>query len=160
MTWGRAARFVWILATLAIVAACARPNADGWWDEGAHAVDGYWVTWEQPCETETETETETDEGCTAAIEAATSILHGTDPRAKVTGAVRAGYPTMRGNGPNDVSFTFGGLVQPEFVILDLADGSRRTIGMHCGPGMSDDGSILTGVTACQPAEFEVWRVTG
>ena len=20
-----------------------RPNADGWWDEGTHAVDGYWV---------------------------------------------------------------------------------------------------------------------
>ena len=154
MTRWRAARFVGILATLAIVAACARPNADGWWDQGAHAVDGYWVTWEQPCVPET------DEGCTAAIETATSILHAADPGAEITGAVTAGYPTMRGNGPNEVSFTFGGLAQPEFVILDLADGSRRTIGMHCGPGISADGSTLTGVTACQPAEFEVWRVTG
>jgi hypothetical protein len=154
MTCGRAARFVGIVATLAIVLACARPNADGWWDEGTHAVDGYWVTWEQPCEPLT------DEGCQVAIETATSILQATEPGATVTRAVKAGYPMMHGDSPNEMSFTFGGLVQPAFVILDLADGSRRTIGMQCGPAMSADGSTVTGRTACQPAEFEVWRVTG
>src|SRR5688572_28151023 len=152
----RAAQLIGLIVAATFLAGCAQaaPNRDGWWDRDVHEVDGYWVTWEQPCVRET------DEGCTAAIETATSILQAADPVAEITGAVTAGYPTMRGNGPNEVSFTFGGLVQPEFVILDLADGSRRTIGMHCGPGMSADGSTLTGVTACQPAEFEVWRVTG
>ena len=153
MTWGTATRILGILATLAIVTACARPNADGWWDEGAHAVDGYWVTSEQPCEPAT------DEGCAVAIETATSILHAEDPAAQVTGAVTAGYPMRNGDNPNEMTFTIGGLMEPEFVILDLADGTRRTIGLHCGPAMSEDGSTLTGVTACQPAEFEVWRVT-
>jgi hypothetical protein len=156
MTRGRAARFIGFAMAATLMTGCAQPapNRDGWWDEGAHAVDGYWVTWEHPCEPQT------DQGCTAAIETAASILHAAEPGAEITRAVSAGYPTMRGDGPNEVSFTFGGLVQPELVILDLADGSRRTIGMQCGPGMAADGSSLTGVTACQPAEFEVWRVTG
>ena len=113
-----------------------------------------WVTWEQPGEPAT------DQECRTAIETATSILQATEPAAETTRAVTAGYPMMRGDGPNEVSFTFGGLVQPASMILDLADGPRRTIGLQCGPSISPDGSTLTGVTACQAAEFEVWRVTG
>ena len=93
------------------------PNRDGWWDQGVHEVDGYWVTWEQPCEPVTDGE------CRTAVDTATSILHADGPRRpQLTGAVRAGYPMMHGDGPNEMSFTFGGLVQPAFVILDLADG--------------------------------------
>jgi hypothetical protein len=154
MKRGRATRCIGFAAVAAILAGCASPNADGWWDQGVHAVDGYWVTWEQPCERAT------DQECRTAIDTATSILQAAEPGATITRAVTAGYPIMRGDGPNEVSFTFGGLVQPAFVILDLADGSRRTIGMQCGPGMSPDGSTLSGVTACQPAEFDVWRVGG
>ena len=151
MTWGRAARFIGILAALVIVAACARPNADGWWDEGAHAVDGYWVTHEHPCEIQG------DADCKTAIETATEVLHATDPGATITESVTAGYPTMRGNGPNEVTFTIGGLAEPRFVIFDLADGSRRTIGLTCEPAV--DGEVI-GPTVCRETEFEVWRVTG
>ena len=44
--------------------------------KGVHAVDGYWVTWEQPCEPATHQE------CRTAIETATSILHTTEPAAE------------------------------------------------------------------------------
>ena len=151
MTWGRTTRVVGIIAALVIVAACARPNADGWWDESAHAVDGYWVTHEHPCEPQG------DEDCKTAIEAATAILHATDPGATITEAVTAGYPTMRGDGPNEVSFTIGGLAEPRFVIFDLAGGSRRTIGLTCEPFV--DAEVI-GPTVCRETEFEVWRVSG
>ena len=156
MILGRAGHCIGLIVAATFLTGCsqAAPNRDGWWDQGVHEVDGYWVTTELACEPAT------DEGCAAAIETATSIVHAEDPAAKITGAVIAGYPMRNGDNPNEMTFTIGGLMQPEFVILDLADGSRRTIGLHCGPGMSEDGSTLTGETACQPAEFEVWRVSG
>jgi hypothetical protein len=63
----------------------------------------------------------------------------------------------RGDGPNDVTLTFAGLQQPSFVILDLADGTRRTIGLHCGPE-TVDGNYP--VIVCRAAEFDPWRVGG
>ena len=149
---GRAALLIGIVAAVAIIAACARPNADGWWDESAHAVDGYWVTHERPCEPEG------DDECKAAIETATAILLGREPNAVITRAVTASYPTQRGKDPNEMTIIIGGLVEPRFAILDLADGSRRTIGLSCGPDLdSDDGNMRI---ICAGSDMETWRVTG
>jgi hypothetical protein len=152
MTGGRAARFIGIVAALAIVAACARPNAGGWWDQGTHAVDGYWVTEERPCEPET------DEQCTAAIEVATSILQTEFPGATITGAVTAGYPTRRGRDPSEMTINLGGLHKPKFVVFDIAGGPRHTIGLTCGPDL--DVQAMIRPTVCWETEFEVWRVGG
>lgn len=137
------------------MAACgpSAPNRDGWWDPGVHEVDGYWVTEEHRCEAADVS------GCSEGVQEAIAALHTTEPDAVVTGASSAGYPMRRGDGPNDVSLTFGGLQEPGFVILDLADGGRRTFGMDCGPARSADGTP-TGAMACQVSEFEVWRVSG
>lgn len=140
-------------ATLMGACGPSAPNRDGWWDPGVHEVDGYWVTEEHRCEAADVS------GCSQGVQEAIAALHTIEPDAVVIGASSAGYPNQRGDGPNDVSFTFGGLQQPGFVILDLAGGGRRTFGMDCGPARSADGTP-TGGTACQIAEFEVWRVSG
>ena len=152
MTRGGATRFVGMVAVAAVLTGCASPNADGWWDKSAHAVDGYWVTEERPCVPQE------DEQCTAAIEEATSILHATEPGAEVTGAVTAGFPTMQGRDENEMTIVLGGLHKPKFVIFDLADGSRRTIGLTCGPDLDVQAYIRP--TVCWASEFEVWRVSG
>lgn len=152
MTRGRVALPIGILAALVIGAACARPNADGWWDEGTHAVDGYWVRNERLCEPET------DEECTAAIETATAILLAELPGARITGAVTAGYPTQQGRDPSEMTIVLGGLHKPRFVIFDVAGGPRRTIGLTCGPDLGVQDAIRP--TVCWESEFEVWRVTG
>ena len=151
MTRGRIMLFGIVVAT-AIVAACARPNADGWWDQGVHAVDGYWVTEERVCEPET------DEQCSAAIEIATSILVDELPGATITKAVTAGYPMQQGRHSNEMTIVLGGLHKPKFVIFDLAGGPRRTIGLTCGPDLGVQAAIQP--TVCWETEFEVWRVRG
>ena len=151
MTWRKATHFIGIVAAAAVLAGCGSRNVDGWWDKDAHAVDGYWVTEETVC-------TPDEETCIAAIATATTILHESEPGAVITGAVTAGYPMMQGSDPNEITIVLGGLHKPEFVIFDLADGSRRTIGLTCGPDLSVNGSIND--TVCWESEFEVWRVSG
>ena len=113
MTWGRATRFIGIVAAAAVLIGCGSRNADGWWDKDVHAVDGYWVTEETVC-------TPGEEECIAAIATATSILHAAEPGATITGAVTAGYPTMRGNGPTRSRSRSAASQEPRFVIFDLA----------------------------------------
>jgi hypothetical protein len=153
MARGWAARFVSVAAIATVLAGCtSAPNRDGWWDEGIHEVDGYWITTEHPCSPED------DEGCQVAIDAAIAILRAREPDAVVTGAVAAGYPTRRGDDSAEITINIGGLQQPRFMILNLADGSRRTIGLSCGPGTSPAGTYP--VYACEESEGELWRVTG
>jgi hypothetical protein len=151
MTWGRTTRFIGLVAAAAVLIGCGSRNADGWWDQDVHAVDGYWVTEETVC-------TPDEEACIAAIATATSILHAAEPGAVIIGAVTAHYPVMQGSDPNEMTVVLGGLHKPKFVIFDLADGSRRTIALTCGPDLSTGDSFRE--TACWESEFEVWRVTG
>ena len=154
MTRGRVARLIGIVASLTLAAGCspsAAPNPDGWWDAGVHAVDGYWVAEESACATED------DDRCRAAIETATAVLRVREPSARVTRVVMAGYPIQRGQAAKDITIILGGLQQPQFVILDLADGSRRTIGLSCGPDFDPDGDMNI---VCAESEMEVWRVSG
>ena len=151
MTWGRATRFIGIVAVIAVVSGCASPNADGWWDKDAHAVDGYWVTHETVCPPD-------EAECVAAIATATSILHAAEPDAEITSAVTAHYPSQKGDNENEVTFTIAALHTPRFVIFDLADGSRRTIGLTCGPDLDIQAQIRP--TVCWENDMEVWRVTG
>jgi hypothetical protein len=44
---------------------------------------------------------------------------------------------------------------PRLVILDLADGSRRTIGLQCGALDHVDEEVIEG---CRPASLDLFRV--
>jgi len=141
-----------LVALVALTACSSRaPNRDGWWDEGVHEVDGYWVTAEFPCTPEN------DEACTTAITAASAALRAREPGAAVTGGVFAAYPVQRGKDANEISIILTGLFQPRFVILDLADGSRRVIGLMCGPEFS--ATRVDPVLACHENDMSTWRAT-
>ena len=143
----------WLALAAIVLAGCASsaPNADGWWDPGVHAVDGYWVTEESPCEPAN------DQGCAAAAKEAEATVLAADPDAAVTRVIAAGWPARRGDNADEVTMNLAGLQQPRFIILDLADGSRRTIGMNCGPEIVDGAYP---VEVCHAAEFDLWRVRG
>lgn len=148
-------RILQLIVIVAIAAGCGlgrSANADGWWDEGVHAVDGYWVTEERPCE-------QADpEICAAAVETAKAVLLERQPAATVTSAVLAGYPNQQGEHANEITINLGGLHKPQFVILDLADGTRRTVALTCGPDLSTEQTITN--TVCWETDFDIWRVSG
>lgn len=152
MMRGHAARYIGLVVAAALMTGCAQsgPNRDGWWDPGVHEVDGYWVTEEHPCGPE--------QDCSAGREAAITALHAKEPGAVVTRVMSASGPVQRGQGPDEISFAFGGLIQPSFAILDLADGSRRAIGLQCGPDFA--AADYPATIVCQPAAFDMWRVGG
>jgi len=154
MTRVRAGRFIGVIVATTLMIGCgpSAPNRDGWWDAGVHEVDGYWVTEEHPCAPQG------PEDCGAALEAATAILRSDEPGARITTAAMAGYPKARGEGPNEITINIAGLYEPAFMILDLADGSRRTIALSCGPGTSAAG--VYPVMVCEEQDVPLWRVTG
>ena len=126
-------------------------NADGWWDRGAHAVAGYWINEETQCSLD-------DGGCGAPGRIARGILLAREPAAVIAAASTAGHVAMGGHDPHELTITLGGLWQPQFVVFDLADGTRRTIAMTCGPDYSLPEH--SGETTCWESEFDIWRVRG
>jgi len=154
MTRSRVAQVIGLVVAAALAIGCSKspaPNPDGWWDLGVHEVDGYWVTEEHACSVEQ------DDLCGPAVETATSAIHQREPDAQIIRASMAGYPVQRGQTAKEITIILAGLQQPQFVILDLADGSRRTIGMNCGPDFDHDGNMRI---VCAESELETWRVTG
>ena len=138
------------LLVLLMVAGCAAPAAqdtEGWFDADVHAVDGYWMTNEMPCAPEL------DPDCALKVEAAVEDLARREPEAVVTAAHVAGYPVSRQ--PGDISVAVAGIMQPGFVVLDLADGSRRAVGLLCGP-IRLEGDVA--IAGCRPSELELYRV--
>jgi hypothetical protein len=136
-------------AAVALVASCspAVVSPDGWWDPGVHAVDGYWVTEERPCVVGVEW------GCEFMRDTALAVIQEREPGAIVDRIVTAGWPSMRE--ANQQAFTFAGLTTPRFVIVDLADGSRRVVGLMCG-ALSHDGGFQR--LGCIPDDLSMFRV--
>ena len=126
------------LIAAAILVACATPTDPHWSDAGIHVVDGHWLPAESPCDLAS-----TDD-CVAAVRAAEAGL-GIDPRATVT-ASTAGLPRqwVRSDGQAVVVIPAYSGAPPEFVILDLADGSRRVTGYGCWGVPEADGSMNCG----------------
>lgn len=142
-----AACAIWLSSAFAaaIVSACAAPIAS-WGGDGIHAVDGYWILAERPCDTLTDL-------CVEEMQAAEAAI-GVDPGTVVRQAT-AGLPQWRSVGPlGQVSIRLdnrSGLAN--FVVLDLADGSRRVIGIGC-PGVQHG----DGAPRCWALPFDDYRV--
>lgn len=144
-------RTTWLVALLLAAAACsptATANPDGWWDEGVEAIDGYWVIPGDRCDPVT------DARCRMAVDTAIAALHAREPGAPVVAVTTARYPAQRE--PERATFVYAGLQTPRFMILDLADGTRRVVPLMCGVMHHDPpGEPIEG---CEPAEFEMFRV--
>ena len=126
------------IAAATALAACATPTDPHWSDAGIHVVEGHWLPTERPCDLAS------TDGCVAAVRAAEAGL-GVDPHATVR-ASTAGLPRqwVRSDGQTVVVIPAYSGAPPEFVILDLADGSRRVTGYGCWGVPKADGSMNCG----------------
>jgi hypothetical protein len=140
-----------LLAPLLAVAACSlstTANPDGWWDVGVEAIDGYWVVPGGPCDPAT------DAMCGMAVDAAIATVQAREPGAPIVAVTTARYPAQRE--PDQVTFTYAGWQHPRFLILDLADGTRRVAALSCGVVHHDP--LGESIEGCIPADLEMFRV--
>ena len=150
----------WLLRSAALLivvvsaVACAAQAAGGWYDAGVHDVDGYWLTAEHRCGWPTPVPCEEK-----AVAAAVTALRQSEPDADVVGASMAGYPSQRTR-PGEIDFAFAGLQTPRFVILDLGDGTRRTIGLMCGALRHVGDRVEEGCVLNDMDMFRVGAATG
>lgn len=86
----------------------------------AHVVDGWRLGPEYPCPASWGT------GCADITRAATKLVQAKYPGAGIVQTHLA--PPLCG----PYLCTNGGLEQPDFVVLDMADGSRRVVVLLCG----------------------------
>jgi hypothetical protein len=127
-----------LLALVAVAGACATPTDPHWTDDGIHVVDGHWVPTEHPCDLASA------DTCVTAVRAAEASL-AIDPHA-VAGAATARLPRrwVRSDGQTVyVNPSYSGS-PPEFVIVDLANGSRRVTGYGCWGVPNEDGTMNCG----------------
>jgi hypothetical protein len=148
MEWNLRRRSLAVVLSVMLLAACAGTTVGAAWSgPGLHAVDGYWILAKRPCDV-----TSIDTCATAVILAATEL--DIDPR-DVVRVATAGLPTLRSvraDGQVYVVLTnTSGYAQ--FLILDLANGSRRVVGVSCTGVPNPDGSAN-----CRAGPFDDYRV--
>jgi hypothetical protein len=131
-----AARLAWLMLA---VAACSGSTEPRWVDDGAHLVDGYWVLAERPCDVSSA------DPCADFVRPAMVALD-VDPTLIIESAT-AGLPGqwMRSDG-RVVQVLFNSTGAAQFVVFDLADGSRRVIAVGCSGVPTQDGSHGCGRT--------------
>lgn len=108
-----------------ILAGCASPTTPHWGDNGVHAVGGYWILTEQPCDLGS------SNVCVGTVRTAETTL-GIDPSV-VTRAATAGLPRswIRADGQAMTILEATSGSPAEFVVVDLADGRRLVTGFGC-----------------------------
>jgi hypothetical protein len=148
----RFARKAAFLAVVVVAAACATtPTSPHWLGKGVHVVDGYWMLAEDPCGSVA------PDACGDAISSARAAL-GLSAEMVIRGAT-ATPPTswMTAEG-HVVLGTYAGLSQPRFAILDLAEGTRRVVGLSCTGTMTDGTGTVVRLPSCQPSPMDRYRV--
>ena len=131
-----------------VLATCATASPSPTWSgDGIHVVDGTWVLAEQPCDPIS------DELCRAVVTAAEAAL-GIDPTSVVRSATTA-LPVLKAVLPDGQVMVWmrstSGVAA--FAVLDLADGSRRVVGIACIGVPNPDGSRY-----CDPIPLDDYRV--
>lgn len=139
--------FLCVLALLTATSCSTVTPTAAWGGDGIHEVDGYWILAERPCDMASA------DLCVDEMRAA-EVSIGIDPRSVVRRAT-ASLPNWRSVGPlGQVSIRLdnrSGLAN--FVVLDLADGSRRVVGIVCPGVRGPDGS-----PRCGALPFDDYRV--
>ncbi len=122
-----------VIAVVAAIAWMAVPRSR-WQDPGAHVVDGYWLGAEMVCPFDEPTM------CVQRIDAAIETLTEREPAARVV-ATRLARPANSyfdetGQASMD---NMSGCCSYHIAILEIADGTRRLIGVTCAPSPTGDG---------------------
>jgi hypothetical protein len=132
---------------MVVLAACVTTTpSPTWTGDGIHVVDGYWVLAEHPCDMASA------DACVEEVRAAEAAL-GVVPAVVVRRAT-ADLPALRSvRSDGQVSIKVRNTTGLEaFAILDLADGSRKVVGIGClgvpGPQGRD----------CRATPFDEYRV--
>lgn len=97
---------------------------------GGHLLDGIWVGPTYACTDTPGT------GCQIAIATATSLVKAEVPALTVTGAFMA---QLLCSPDGRTLCLFGGLWEPQAVIVDLSDGTQRAVELLCGSPREESG---------------------
>jgi hypothetical protein len=143
-----------LVPLLLSLAACATPPPAGWIGADVHLVDGTWIGTERECgRGEDET----------AVECRFVVKEGLDEvpsDLRPTKAVVATLPTAFGTagGETVVVRAGAGLTTYMAVVIDLADGSRRVVGLGCYlPHAADDFRLVVDIANCEEYGLDRWR---
>ena len=130
-----------------------KPAPAGWFDPGAHVVDGLWLGGETACSVEGEQE------CSLALDAAFERLAVIEPEATVTSAsVAKPVGAYRNGRGGTILATTAGWVTYNIVVLGLADGERLMVGVHCEPRMERESGSIPARCQADAAPVNVPRV--
>ena len=122
---------------VAAVAELMKPAPAGWFDPGAHVVDGLWLGGETACSPGGGHE------CSLALDAALERLAVIEPEATVTSAsVARPVGAYRNGRGGTILATTAGWVTYNVVVLGLADGRRLMVGVHCEPRMERESGAI------------------
>jgi hypothetical protein len=148
MEWTLGRRSLKVVVIAVALAACAGTTVGSAWSgPGLHVVDGYWMLAERPCDLAA-----ADECATNVALAASELGLGPQDFAR---AATAGLPTWRSvRSDGQVSVVLQNRSgYAYFMILDLANGSRRVVGVSCTGVPNPDGSMN-----CRSGPFDDYRV--
>lgn len=140
------------IVACAIGVSWVTPRPAGWLDPAAHVVDGHWVGAEVPCD-------DVIGDCRVAITAAVAQLRTLEPGAVVAAVMTSHLlPYVARDGHTAIDGVTGGIGHPELVILDLADGRRRLVGLLCSPEPVSLTEPILHETTCRPGDIHAVRV--
>jgi hypothetical protein len=144
-----------VLPVLLLGACAPKPLAVvGWQDPDAHLVDGTWIGTETPCAASTD-----GLECRVVVDRALATL-GADVRANVTKAAMAALPTrfVMATGETRMGHIGGGITVGRAVVVDVADGTRRVVGLVCYlPYAGDSGGLVLSMVDCTWNALDDWR---
>jgi hypothetical protein len=142
-----------LVPLMLLLAACISPPAVvGWLGPDVHLVDGRWIGTETPCAAGPD-----GLECRIVVEHALASID----RVKVTRAAVAALPTkfVLPTGETRTPHLAGGLNTGKAVVFDLADGSRRVVGLLCYLPYRGDGDsgLEVSMVTCTWNALEDWR---
>lgn len=152
-------RYLLSLAIAAVIVGAAAwwigaPSGRGWHDANLHAVDGIWITGEDPCDP-----TSSDDRCRAAQAVAIDQVRAAD-RSSATSVAIARLPRDWVNDLGEhILTTTSGISKTIVAIVDLADGRRVAVGMRCDPTI-DGNPARPATCVVVPDLLDSYRVDG
>ena len=139
-----------LAVAIMVLPAWDRPHSQ-WTDPAAHIVDGYWVSAEgEACRVP---------ACSGVLRVA--VEHA--PTVAATTPIRAVRTTpaqeyLDSHGQADIGLATSGLSYPNDAIIEYDDGTRRMVGVWCGPIPDPAAPNAPPIEECRPGDVLAYRV--